>query len=113
VLYKNVQNKHYHTVACDASQQSSLQSDSSSHTDHFSDCQSAKLHPGPVTCFCSSHTCDLVCSFVRSIVLCGQESSLHWTPARGPSAGQMRLPGREEGNWLVCAVCARRAGEAG
>jgi len=38
-------------------------------------------------------------SFVR---YCGHGFSLLWTPARRPSRGPMRLPRREEGNWLVC-----------
>jgi len=53
-------------------------------------------------------------TFVRSFVLCGQEPSLLWTPACRPSIGPVRMPmEREEGNWLVYTVCARRAGEVG
>jgi len=46
-------------------------------------------------------------SFVPSFVrYCGHGSSLLRTPARRPSRGPMRLPRREEGNWLVCtSVC--------
>ena len=37
---------------------------------------------------------------------CGQGSSLLWTQVQRLSVDPMRLPGREEGNWLVCAsVC--------
>jgi len=41
------------------------------------------------------------------LVLCGQGSSLLWTPARRPSTGPMHLP-RERGGELVgvCSVCA-------
>ena len=48
------------TTTCDALQQKSLKSDSSSHTDHFTDCQCEKLYPAPVRCFYSSHTWDLI-----------------------------------------------------
>jgi len=59
-IYKNVQYKHYDTAACDAIQEKTLKSDSSSHTDHFTDCQCEKLYPAPVRCFYSSHTWDLI-----------------------------------------------------
>ena len=44
--------------------------------------------------------------FVRSFVLCGQEPSLLWTPARKPSIGPVRMP-MERGRELVgvCGVC--------
>ena len=46
-------------------------------------------------------------SFVRSFVLCGQEPSLLWTPARMLSIGPVRMP-MERGMELVgvCGVCA-------
>jgi len=43
--------------------------------------------------------------FVRSFVLCGQESSLLWTPAHRPSAGPMCLPQGERELVSVCSVC--------
>jgi len=59
-IYKNVQNKLYHTVACDARQQKSLQSDSSSHTDHFTHWQFVQNCIQLHSCVYSSHTCNLV-----------------------------------------------------
>jgi len=55
--------------------------------------------------------CSFVRSFVRSFRAGAQptlDSSVY--AVRRPSA---LAPGREEGNWLVCAMCARRAGEVG
>jgi len=45
--------------------------------------------------------------FIRSFVLCGQKSSLLWTPARRPSAGPLRFPqGERRGiGWCVQCVC--------
>jgi len=36
-------------------------------------------------------------SFVRSFVLCGQGSSLLWTPALRPYSGPVRLPRERKG----------------
>jgi len=49
----------------------------------------------------------IVSFFHRSFVLCGQEPSLHWTPARRPSIGPVRMP-MERGRELV-GVCGVRA----
>jgi len=50
-------------------------------------------------------------SFVRS-VRAGAQSTLD-SSAQAVNRPSALAPGREEGNWLVCAVCAPRAGEAG
>ena len=79
-----------------------------SHSPHpVSNLEKPKYHNDQTNTQTHNTTNNNLRHIVRSFVLCGQEPSLLWTPARRPSAGPVRMPLGERRDLVgVCSVWA-------